>query len=554
MAVNDYESVEAHPNGLAQRSKMKKRTLVIVALFLLMATLTGWVQVAASAPAPPTPTPVSTPTPPAETVPLTTEQAALVVGPGQLGRLSLQLNAGDRVNGQVTAVPQDIYFTIEDPHGQIVLNAGRITEKDFSFVAATRGSYQLVFGNALFLLSNKVVLVQLQHTGAQVFPPFTGTYVAVSPGEVKTFTVVLTANQELKGSLKIQGGQQELGFSVSDPNGNTVVSAGKVYYSQTFAFTAATSGAYQLCFDNSFSSYASKLVSIELFTNPGGQWRWWGAPRQWWGSPPKLSFTTSPAGAISGSGFTTQPVVKVQDGGSNITTPSSAAVTVTITPGTGTSGAVLSGTTTVSALNGVATFSGLSIDLPGAAYTLTATSNGVTSAVSSAFNVTLPANMIVLNAGWSLISLPLIPGNPAITSVLSGISSSVISVWHYDGASASWLNYVPALGGTLTTMRDGNAYWINMGAPTILNVSGSELPARPAPPPTYSVAAGWNMIGFKSMASRSLAAYLTGTDYRGFPIYGYAPGACLTISSSTDSLQLGMGYWVYFNAAGIIRP
>jgi hypothetical protein len=45
-------------------------------------------------------------------------------------------------------------------------------------------------------------------------------------------------------------------------------------------------------------------------------------------------------------------------------------VTLAILEGTGTTGATLSGTTTVAAVAGVATFSDLSIDLPGTGYTL----------------------------------------------------------------------------------------------------------------------------------------------------------------------------------------
>lgn len=49
----------------------------------------------------------------------------------------------------------------------------------------------------------------------------------------------------------------------------------------------------------------------------------------------------------------------------------------------------LSGTTTLSAVNGVATFSDLSIDQPGNGYTLQVTSSGTTAAVSAPFNIGL---------------------------------------------------------------------------------------------------------------------------------------------------------------------
>ena len=102
----------------------------------------------------------------------------------------------------------------------------------------------------------------------------------------------------------------------------------------------------------------------------------------------KLVFTTQPSSSNAlGKGFGTQPVVTIQDVGGNTVTTSTAAVTLAITPGTGPSRASLLGITTVNAINGVATFSWLSINLAGSGYTLTASSSGLTSAISSAFNV-----------------------------------------------------------------------------------------------------------------------------------------------------------------------
>jgi hypothetical protein len=47
----------------------------------------------------------------------------------------------------------------------------------------------------------------------------------------------------------------------------------------------------------------------------------------------------------------------------------------------------LSGTKTVTAVNGVATFADLSIDQPGSGYTLVVTAGGVTGAESAPFNI-----------------------------------------------------------------------------------------------------------------------------------------------------------------------
>jgi len=106
------------------------------------------------------------------------------------------------------------------------------------------------------------------------------------------------------------------------------------------------------------------------------------------GSASRLLFYTEPTGAAAGAFFATQPLVVVQDVYGNIATDSTAAVTLTITPNTGTAGAVLGGNTTVNAVKGVVTFSYLTINVIGSEYTLTATSPGLSSATSAEFYIT----------------------------------------------------------------------------------------------------------------------------------------------------------------------
>jgi hypothetical protein len=103
----------------------------------------------------------------------------------------------------------------------------------------------------------------------------------------------------------------------------------------------------------------------------------------------KLSFTTQPGGGTSNTAWTTQPTVTVQDAYGNTVTSSNASIIVAIgtNPGTGT----LSGTMTVAAVNGVATFSNLSIDHVATGYTLTAASSGLTGATSNSFTITAGA-------------------------------------------------------------------------------------------------------------------------------------------------------------------
>src|SRR5271157_4203643 len=81
------------------------------------------------------------------------------------------------------------------------------------------------------------------------------------------------------------------------------------------------------------------------------------------GSPSKLAFTTQPP-STSTAGTPFSVVVQVQDSGGTLVSDSNAAVTITSTP----SG--VSGTTTVNAANGVATFNNLVLTENGN-YTLT---------------------------------------------------------------------------------------------------------------------------------------------------------------------------------------
>ncbi len=110
------------------------------------------------------------------------------------------------------------------------------------------------------------------------------------------------------------------------------------------------------------------------------------------GAASKLAFTTQPGGGASSTAWATQPTVTVQDAyGNTVTSGTGSTASVTIAIGTNPGGGTLSGTATVSAVAGVATFGNLSINTPATGYTLTATSGGYTSAVSSLFTITAGA-------------------------------------------------------------------------------------------------------------------------------------------------------------------
>jgi len=102
----------------------------------------------------------------------------------------------------------------------------------------------------------------------------------------------------------------------------------------------------------------------------------------------QMAFTVQPTTVQANQPITPAVVVAIQNANGQTVTNSSALVTMTLNPLPGVIGAVLSGTTTSTAVNGIATFNNLKVNQASGGYTLTASSNGLTPTSSSAFSVT----------------------------------------------------------------------------------------------------------------------------------------------------------------------
>ncbi len=98
-----------------------------------------------------------------------------------------------------------------------------------------------------------------------------------------------------------------------------------------------------------------------------------------------LAIQSEPPGAIAATPFEFQPIVRILDAGGNTVTGATNEVTVTIS--TNPAGGTLAGTTTVAAVDGVATFTGLSIDRAGTGYVLSFEAQGLEPANTDGFNV-----------------------------------------------------------------------------------------------------------------------------------------------------------------------
>ncbi|HUK22179.1 MAG TPA: hypothetical protein VLV45_11580 [Gemmatimonadales bacterium] len=106
-------------------------------------------------------------------------------------------------------------------------------------------------------------------------------------------------------------------------------------------------------------------------------------------TPSVLVFVLQPSTTPANTAIAPAIQVAVEDGFGDIATGYSGSVALEILPGTGTSGAALNGTTSVAIVNGVATFSNVSVTLAGSAYQLNATdpANVLADGASGAFDI-----------------------------------------------------------------------------------------------------------------------------------------------------------------------
>jgi hypothetical protein len=109
------------------------------------------------------------------------------------------------------------------------------------------------------------------------------------------------------------------------------------------------------------------------------------------GAASQLAVRTQPIGGPIGLALGVQPVVEIHDQAGNVVTTSTAPVNVAI----GSGGGTISGVTTVNAIAGVGTFTGLSIDGQAGDRTLVFTSPGLASATSASFTMTPPPTPVI---------------------------------------------------------------------------------------------------------------------------------------------------------------
>jgi len=114
-------------------------------------------------------------------------------------------------------------------------------------------------------------------------------------------------------------------------------------------------------------------------------------------SPTHVAYVVHPSQALRDS--TINPSITVEVRGSSGSRIPGATNTVTLALGANPGGAALTGTTSVAAVSGIATFTDLRVNARGRGYTLVATSGSLTPDTSSTFNVVIPLDFNSLSPG-----------------------------------------------------------------------------------------------------------------------------------------------------------
>src|SRR5256886_4848867 len=275
----------------------------------------------------------------------------------------------------------------------------------------------------------------------------------------------------------------------------------------------------------------------------------------------QLVFGTQPSTITGGKSFSPAVKVRALDGLGNLATTFTGQVTVTLnSPGSGT----LSGTTTVAAAGGVATFFSLSVNVAASGYTLTAAAAGLPNVESVAFDVIVgPASHLDFQThphdeiAGRILGSPYIQlraedtGGNLVTS-FTGLVTVAIAA-NPGGGTLSGMTTVAAVGG-LATFSDlsidkgGTGDTLSFSADGLLGVTSATFNIPPAAAsrlvftvqPTSTAAA----------ATITPAVEVTARDAFGNVATGFAGNVTLAIGSHPGAGTLGRAASVAAGAGG----
>lgn len=144
----------------------------------------------------------------------------------------------------------------------------------------------------------------------------------------------------------------------------------------------------------------------------------------------RLAFATPPGDAVAGVALSPAVRVEIRDAAGSVITGATDAVTLAL--GANPGGAALTGTATVAAVSGVATFNDLSLDKSGTGYTLVASAPPLAATTSAAFAVAAGAPATAMFTGQPAGVEAHVPIQPAVTvtihDALGNLAAGVVTV------------------------------------------------------------------------------------------------------------------------------
>ena len=180
--------------------------------------------------------------------------------------------------------------------------------------------------------------------------------------------------------------------------------------------------------------------------------------------------------------------------------------------------------------------------------------------VTGAPGTSYPAGLNMLSAPYDYSGVPL--------DALFGYAGVVLGTWQPGSGAYALTATAPA-----DTLHLGHGYWVNL--PTAVTLSSVGTPANPAQDYTIALSPGWNQIGQPWTTGETLNSLTVGAGgaamtfdqaatnapllvsslvYRYQPKQGTTAGGYIWVRSG-DTLQPGLGYWVYaYQAATLTIP
>ncbi|PYO45106.1 MAG: hemagglutinin, partial [Gemmatimonadetes bacterium] len=210
------------------------------------------------------------------------------------------------------------------------------------------------------------------------------------------------------------------------------------------------------------------------------------------GTATQLVFTVQPSTTVAGAPITPAVQVRALDAAGN-PVPSFTG-TVTVALGNNPGGSTLSGTTSVAAVNGVASFGDLTLDKTSSGYGLTASATGLSSTTSSSFTITAgTATQLVFGtqpsttiAGRQISPAVKVRAVDALGNLVSGFTGSVSIALGANpgGGTLSGTTPVAAVGGVATFFdlsinKTGTAYTLTTSASGFAPVTSTAFDITP---------------------------------------------------------------------------